>query len=465
MRQLRGIDSVKSPPMLTTALNPTILLLMATTTAAIVGAIRGRDAREVVRGLERYVCAWPVLIALVLLAGVGFGSRVALGFLSPGAYAEEVVAARTFLEQRALYAPDSRGDVSEWIPGSPAVPWDDIPGVTPCQVSAISNRARFYTEHAHTPMLLLAGVPIVHIAGGRGLYVLLALLSTGAVIAMAAVLVQRADVPWRSRQALLLLVAIAGWQPVLAGIRQGDAALPAAGLVALAWHFAGRGARSSGAITGAIASCLAIPAAGVLPALMRSAPRAAVLALAIVTTAVGATVALAGPAVIPGFVRTISETARTYAGAVPNYAVLGRLMAAGHVQIAVLFMTIVLACSWWRARTNDASFAMFTAAGLLAAPILWSQHLALMFVPIVVLFASIIQSRSAVVLASWSLLVLCFSLPDPAMARLLELAAPIHSASPLPLVPFALVVFWTWATFSRSPVASPAVPLTVSVSH
>lgn len=453
--------------MLTTALNPTIWLLAATMTAAIAGVVRGRDAREVVRDLERYLCAWPVLIALMLLAGAGLGSRVVLGFLSPGAYAEEVVAARTFLERRALYTSDSRGELSEWIAGRPAVPWEDIPGVTPCQVNAISNRALFYTEHAHTPMLLLAGVPIVHVAGGRGLYVVLMLLSIGAGIAMAAVLIERAGVSWRSRAGLLIVAAIAGWQPLLAGIRQGDAVLPAAGLVALAWRYAARGQATRSASAAAVASCLALPAAGVPLALMRSAPRAAALAIVIVVTAVGAAVALAGTAVIPGFLQTIAETASTYAGAVPNYGVLGRLMASGNNLIAALFMTSVLLCGWWRARSIDASFAIFSAAGLLAAPVLWSQHLALLIVPIAVLFASIAASRSSLALAAWSLLVLCFSLPDPAVARLLELAAPIYSASPLPVGSLALVIFWTWITFIRvdGPLISPAAPVTVSVSH
>lgn len=442
--------------MLTTALNPTVWLLVATMVAAIVGAVRGRDAREVVGRLERLLCAGPVLTTLCLLAAFGLGSRTVLGFLSPGAYAEEVVAARSFLEQGGLYGANGRGELSEWIADTPAVPWNAIPGVTPCQANAISNRALFYTEHAHTPMLLLAGVPIVRVAGGRGLYVALASLSIGAVIAIWTILSQRAGIPWRSRQGLLVLAAIAGWQPVLAGIRQGDAVLPAAGLVVIAWHLAGRRRSTASAISAAVASCIALPAAGGLPAIIRSAPGAAWPALAIVVAAAGGTVALTGSAVIPAFVQTMAETARTYAGAVPNYAVLGRFMTTGHAHIATAFMAIVLACSWWRARTNDAAFAIFSVAGLLAAPVLWSQHLALVIVPAAVLFASVATSRPSLGLAAWSLLVLCFSLPDPAVARLLELAAPISFTDPLPVVPFALVTFWTWTTFSRA--SSPVAP-------
>lgn len=453
--------------MSTTLLNPTVWLLVTAVVVSVIGGFRGRDARDTIERVIRVACAWPVLLVLTIVAGAGLGSRVVLGFLAPGAYVEEVVAARTFIEQSELYASNDRGTVNEVLADSPAVPWTQVPGVTICQANAIANRARFYTEHAHTPMLLLAGVPVVQVAGDRGLYVVLALLALGAVTAIAGVLVQRAGIEWRSRQGLLVLAAVAGWQPVLAGIRQGDAVLPAAGLLAIAWHLSGRKNATGSAISAACASCLAPAAAGVLLALTRSAPRAAAAALGLVMTAAAATVALAGPAVISGFIRTAVETATTYAGAIPNYGVAGRLMMSGNGVIAGAFLAIVFVCSWSRARSVDASFASFTIAGALAAPVLWSQHLAVLIVPAAILFTSIAASRSSLLVGAWSLMVLSFSLPDPAMARLVDLAGPIYPASPLPIVPLMLVVFWAWITFKRVnyPAAHPAPAATATVGY
>src|SRR6186713_1664338 len=98
--------------MRTTLLNPTVWLLAALCVAGLIGALRGRTARASADSLVRVASAWPVLLALVGLAIFGLGSRAVLGFLSPGAYAEEVVAARTFLNERELQG------------GSPTAPTD-----------------------------------------------------------------------------------------------------------------------------------------------------------------------------------------------------------------------------------------------------------------------------------------------------------------------------------------------------
>ncbi|MBA2304153.1 MAG: DUF2029 domain-containing protein, partial [Acidobacteria bacterium] len=274
-------------PGVTTLLNPTVWLLVATALVALAGVFRQRDARQSLETVVHYACMWPVLTLLVGMAAAGVGSRAVLGFLAPGAYAEEVIAARSFLDARRLYSANPRQELEEWSSGSGAarLPWASVPGISPCQASALSDRARFYTNHAHTPMLLLAGVPIVMASGGHGVYATLLLLSLLAVLAMVAVLLERAGLAWRSRPALLVLAAIAGWQPVLAGIRQGDAVLPVAALVALAWHLAARHVRGGRAgLAAGIAACLTVPAIGILPALLRTWRRAGTLAVLVFVT-------------------------------------------------------------------------------------------------------------------------------------------------------------------------------------
>ena len=437
--------------MRTTLLNPTVWLLAITAVTAAVGSLRGRTARESAAVVMRYATMSPVLMVMLAMSAAGLGSRAVLGFVAPGAYAEEVAAARTFLGERALYSADSRVRVRELVgdSGGASLPWAGLPGISGCQANAIENRARFFSNHAHTPMLLLAGVPIVSVAGSRGLFACLLLLSCAAIVAMTASVLDRLDAPWRSRSTLLIIAAIAGWQPVLAGVRQGDAVLGAAGLVALAWYAATRGADGRGVFAAGFGSCLAIPAIGVLPALIRTAPRAGALAVLIFAAAAGATMAVAGPEIVPGFLRTSVETATTYAYAPQNYGVAGRLVVTGAGSLVLLgALAGGVLLTWWRARTTDHAFAAFVALGLLVAPVVWSQHLALVFVPAAVLLIAVLSRGSSASLAAWAALVLMLSLPDIAVEKLGALIGAGALGPTFPILPFVLVVFWAWTVFA-----------------
>ncbi len=391
------------------------------------------------------------LIALVGLAIFGLGSRAVLGFLSPGAYAEEVVAARTFLTDSG-----SQGGSRTQQGGSRTAPTDigdlaassavaNLPWLTTCQGNAIANRARFYTSHAHTPMLLLAGVPVVYAGGPKALYLVLLAASLVSIGIMAWVLIERSGLHWTSPAALLVLAAVAGWQPVLAGVRQGDAVLPAAGLVALAWYLIGRhGTDRRASVPAAVAACLAVPAIGVLPALWRTAPRAAAVATGVFLVIVGVTVATAGSGVVPGFIQTVGETARTYADAPANYAIAGRALKIAGLPVVAVAFALVLICSWWRGATVDAAFASFAVAGLMVAPVLWSQHLALLLIPFAVLFVHTLHGGSSLALAALAALALVFSLPDTIAIRLAHISSPITLIG----ISAALIAVWGWTTFS-----------------
>ena len=312
----------------------------------------------------------------------------------------------------------------------------------------MANRARFYTDHAHPPMLLLAGVPAVYLGGAKLLYACLLVASFCAIALMAGVLIERAGLSWRSASGMLVVVAVAGWQPVLAGVRQGDAVLPAAGLLALAWYLVGRRSEDRAVLPAAVAACLAVPAIGVLPALWRTAPRAAGIATGIVLVIVAATVAAAGVSVVPGFFQTVSETARTYASAPANYAIAGRALETGAgAPVLAALLALVLTCSWWRGTTIDNAFAAFVVAGLMIAPVLWSQHLALLLIPLAVLFTRTFRDGSSLALALLAGLALVFSLPDTAAIRIAQLS----SSFTLVGISGALIVLWAWVAFSTEP--------------
>ena len=102
--------------------------------------------------------------------------------------------------------------------------------------------------------------------------------------------------------------------------------------------------------------------------------------------AVAAAVAVGGPLMVTDFVDALAVTARTYAEAMPNYAVIGRAMVAGVGTRALLALFAVAALgSAMRGRSADTAFGTFTTLALLAAPVVWSQHLALALVPLAVL--------------------------------------------------------------------------------
>jgi hypothetical protein len=450
--------------MLTTLMNPTVWLLAATVAVGIVGVVRRESARECVDSLVTYASAWPVLLVLVIMAGGGLSSRIVLGYVSPGAYAEEVVAARTFLESRKLYGADGRAELAEWLNDKPAttVPWTAIPGVTECQANAMRQRARFFTNHAHTPMLLLAGVPLIRFGGPVAVYGAFLLLSLAAIAAMAVVLLEHARVPWRSRRGVLLLAMLAGWQPVLAGVRQGDAVLASAALIALSWLMLARRPSPRVALAAALAACLALPAIGVLPALLRAAVRAGFAATALFAIALFATVAIGGGGVLPGFAQTIADTARTYSYSVTNYAVVGRISMTGQgAVVAIIGLAVAVLLSWWRGTTPDRAFGAFVTLGLLIAPVIWSQHLAIALVPVVVLFGRTWAEGSAAALAGWAALVLLLSLPDGSAAAISQfLSIPSPSGALMPVTSLGLIALWGSVTFGqpaerRQPRAAP----------
>ncbi len=438
--------------MRTTLLNPVVWLLTATCAGALAGALGGARARQSVDRVVKLATSWPVLAILVTLAGAGLGSRLVLGYLSPGAYAEEVVGARAYLAQRQMYADDARTELRKWMSEAPAPadPWS-LPGITPCQGNAMGNRPQFYTSQGHPPTLLLASVPIVHVAGGRGLYLLLALASLVAGGLVVVVVLREAGVAVRSRTALLAAATIFGWQPVVAGIRQGDAVVLAGALVVLAWHWTRHDAVKAG-IAGGVAASIALPALAAVPALIRARGRAGAVACAVLAGMAVAVTAGAGPLVFIDFSNTLMLSARTYAEATHNYALAGRALINGFDGLALGTLAVAAAASAWRGRSIDSAFGAWMTLGLLAAPIVWSQHLVLALVPLIVVCRRIVSNGSSLALAAWALLVLSLSLPDPAVSHLHDLvgvAAP--SLAAVPVVSVGLVALWAWLVLGADP--------------
>ncbi len=157
--------------------------------------------------------------------------------------------------------------------------------------------------------------------------------------------------------------------------------------------------RDRAVLPAAIAACLAVPAIGVLPALWRTAPRAAGIATGVLLI-VAATV---GPLVSASFLDScrpsrnranLRQRARelrdrwTRSRDRRGCSCARRVVRAGSgLQLVARYDD--------RHRVRDV-----VVAGLMLAPVLWSQHLALLLIPLTVLFTRTLRDGSSLGLAS-----------------------------------------------------------------
>lgn len=451
----------------TTILNPTIWLLVALAVSALLAMRRREPARTALTRVLGLASRGPVLVALALAVAAGIGSRLVIGYLAPGSYAEEVIAARGFLEARHLYQGDDRRDFSEWVREEPApvAPWT-LPGVTVCQGSAFQSRPRFYTAQGHSPALLLASVPIVRGGGGHALFFALALLSLLALGLVARALIAAAGLPVTSTAAAVVALALGGWQPVLASLRQGDAALVVCGLLMCGWQLLiRRRDLMAGVVFGLAAAVLPPVVVAGIPVGLRSRRALAAWAATLALVA-AATVAAAGPLVGTDYLGSTVATARLYAASPMAYSFVSRLLAsgAGAQVLALAGAGLVAAATLVALRgTFDVSLATFAALAFLLVPVAWSQHATLLVLPVALLLAHVIAQDRPGGLVAWSVLVLLLSLPDPAVVwvgiGVRQVAGSAISAA-LPTAPaWAALAIWTWLIVSAVRVRRPAVSM------
>jgi hypothetical protein len=446
---------------ITTVLNPTLWLLVALLVSALVSWRRGEVPATAMRRFVAGGTRRPVLLVLAVAAAAGLGSRVVVGYLSPGSYAEEVLAARAYLEARQLYQGNDRADFRKWLSEEPApvAPWT-LPGLTVCQANAAESRPEFYTAQGHSPVLLMASVPLVAAAGGRGLYVILTLLSCAALVGMAVVLARVAGLDARSPAGFLILIALVGWQPTLAGLRQGDAVLITSGLLTAAWWYSRNDDGGRAGLAAAAGALLLPPVSIVIPALGSSSRRALAIALGTVLVVAVLVVGLVGPMIAVDYVGSTLASARVYAASPMAYSGVGqflRLDAGSGVPAAwasLGLMTLSLAATLLSkagppaTARIDLTLALLLTTAFLLVPVAWSQHVTLLVIPIAVLLRRAIAGEHPVRLVALAALVLVLSLPDQAVGRLgllLHLSGGPLGVTGVPPVPvWAAVTLWGW---------------------
>jgi hypothetical protein len=445
----------------TTLLNPTLWVLAAVAVCAASAAWRSGTARGALAKAAAVAGRTPVLALLGVLAAGGLATRIGVGYLVPGSYAEEVISARSFLSERQLYRGNDRRDFERWLSEepTPVSAWT-LPGVTACEASAFESRPAFYTAQGHSPALLLASVPVVAVAGGRGLYVVLTLLSLLALAGIVRIAAREAGLRRGSVSWLVLVVTLAGWQPVLAGIRQGDPVLVVSALIfAAAWWIESGREGLAGAAVGTAGVLLPPALVLLVPVSLRSG-RAALVGLLVVLAAAAGTLAVGGPLIFADYVSSTLATARLYVASPMGYSGMARLLAAGRDAAAWGALVLVAATTaaalraaskrsrqGLRAIDPDGTLAAFAATAFLLVPVAWSQHVALLALPALVVSRHALRGNRPRVLAAAAGLLLVLSAPDVAVVWMgigvrAVLGAAAAQAPPVPVC--AAVVLWIW---------------------
>jgi hypothetical protein len=450
--------------MLTTLLNPTIWLLVLAAGAALSALIARRPTEWARQRVVRVAAAGVVVAAVAAAALAGVTARLVLGFQTPGDYVEDVIAARSYLASRDLYADEPRAALRTWLSPSPstAETWA-LPGVTPCQAGALAQRDQFYRSQAHQPFLLILAIPLVAVVGPHGYFMVLTGLTLASILLVATGLRRAAGLRDRSRLALVLGLALLAWQPVLAALRGGTVSILVAALLFGAWRLFESGRHtSSGAAIGLAASLhpLALPLVVWLP---RLSGRAFLAGAGTLATSIVITTVVAGPGVWLEFWRGAAETARTYAGAPQNYALitkgasLGASLAGAVMMVMAMLVpaTALAATAPARASSNTAAveYALAIALAALLAPVTWSPDLAVLIVPLALLFDRAWSSPTPWRLVAWTGLAVAVSLPDGPVLRLWTLLSPVvgtHGAGLLAGLPaLAVLGACLWLTAVR----------------
>jgi len=232
------------------------------------------------------------------------------------------------------------------------------------------------------------------VAGPSGAFLLLALATLAAGAWSAWRLACWARVPAADARALMVLMA--GWQPVLAALRDGQWSIVVAALCLGAWWRARSGrAVSGGALLGCAAALKLHPALLIVPFVRASRRGAVAAAAAFVAAAVGAT-AIVGRtawAQYPAAARAVT------AGHVNTHTNLGLLARFGGAMswpfalacwtVAGIALVVVTLARTTRQRGEngtasfDRGFASFCCLSVVLSPVAWPHYAFLLSLPIV----------------------------------------------------------------------------------
>ena len=458
-------------------INPTTVVLIAAA-AAIVLAPEA-DAR---RRLSRFAArlAHPALLAVIAAAvAANLAARAAIGHTAPGDFMQEIVAASSFAERGTLHPEDVNDEARRWLAAHPPPLLSRVPERLrrPLLVRREQGRNRLVAQ-AHPPTLVLGMLPVIRTAGPYAAFWLLTL-ATIAGAAWASWLLSKIYFPAiSSAERWLAVLLAAGWQPVLASVRDGQVSVLIGALIVVSWSALRSGRQVAGGIAlGAAAALKFYPALLLVPLLLgRHFTAAAWMALTC-AAAVAAASLVAGPEAWLAYGQSAQSVMNGFSRSADNLSILARLgwfiptTALGPVFFALATaLTGVTVLAHARAdgrsaasasadtrpgggtRTtfDDRQWAAFTSLAVLLSPVAWHHYVFALVQPLALLLVHAWKRPGRWRLLGWMTGVLILSLPAGATWTIWRL-----SISPvwLPAVvsPGLVILLSWWAVIRLRP--------------
>ncbi len=464
--------------------NPTFWLLAALMISTL-RAAHSPPAGCVPPAFLRWVLAWPVLLALVVITAMNVSARGLIGHAVPGDFVQEVVAARSMASGGSLYTTDINGDVERWLHAEPpplASWWPDV--LTGFLQNRQQQGRNLLVAQAHPPTLLLLFTPLIQTVGAYATYWILVAVSVIAAI-LASQWLLNAWLPQATlQQRVLAATALVSWQPTLATLRDGQVSILVGVLGIGAWHALRSGRPGPAGVSVGLATALKLYPAPLLALLVFRRSRAALYGTAVLVGTVTLASAVAGTGVWTDFAESARTIGRAFSPVPHNLAVAARLAALvpppwlpigyGVAALAMCIATgVALRRDGWHTASPgplDLDFAIVLTLCLLLSPVAWHHYVLMLAQPLALAFVLALRSGRRGWMIAWTLAVLVMSLPDDAIRAawtwLPSSDLAIGLASP------GLVIAALWTTFlgvrlssgSRAPRTAPAGPAHVALS-
>jgi hypothetical protein len=398
--------------------NPVIWIVAAVLLLACSSSV------DAVGRLGRILTHPAALLALAIVVTANLGVRVALGLVAPGDFAGEIIAARSIESGGSMYSADlvrDRVAVRQIAPGplvSAVASW--LPASLVGQ--ARERNSVGIAAQAHPPTVLALIAPLVLLTGAEPAFVLVSTFSVVAAFGLAWCLVS-AVVPrpeWRHFAVGALLVA--GWQPSLAAIRDGQLSVVIAACAICGWWALRRAREAAGGVLVGIATVLKFYPAALMLALAVRSRRALAWAIVAGALAVVATIAAFGVQPWLAYRDVVADGALGHLASGTNLSVAARLAhvfpRAVALDLWAVGSVILLALTLWRSRRErefpasiDLSFARFSCLAIALSPTAWGHYLPLLAQPFAILLRSALDARDRGRLVAAAGLALLLSVP------------------------------------------------------
>jgi hypothetical protein len=370
----------------------------------------------------RVLTTWPVLLVLGVLVAANVVARIAIGIVAPGDFNGEIIAARSDAASGLFYSADLPRDRAA-LESAPA---DAVASTVEAWLpSWLATRARDQkgvgiVGQGHPPTILAVIVPLIRLAGTPGAFLIVAMGSVAAAWCASRSLMGALAPDASARWQVFAGLALIGWQPTLAAIRDGQLSVVIGAMAIAGWSFL-RARRDGGAgsFVGAATALKFYPGL-----LLFAAPRSRRFVIAAVVTvllAVAVSVLAFGAEQWGAYRQAVNDVGLGHARSSLNLSLVARrnqvLPPTAAFVVWAAGGALLVALSVWRSRAQaeaggiDLSFARVACLAIVLSPTAWAHYLFLAAQPLAVLLRSAIAGHRAGLAAAAVGLALLLGLP------------------------------------------------------